>query len=96
MKSCILTNGYMSKYFNITRGIRQGDALSALLYVIQAEPMACYIRKTDDWQGINVGNGCQVRISQYVDDTVLYLKHINMTKDCLNIVEQFETNQNRV
>ena len=28
MKSGILTNGYMSKYFNKTRGIRQGDAAS--------------------------------------------------------------------
>ena len=89
MKSCILTNGYSSKYFDISRGIRQGDSLSALLYVIQAEPLACLIRKTDEIQGIQVTNKVEVRISQYVDDTVLYLRHKNLTEKCLQIIEKF-------
>ena len=33
-KVSIMTNGYQSEYFEITRGIRQGDSLSALLYHI--------------------------------------------------------------
>ena len=37
MKSAILTNGYQSPYFSVTRGIRQGDSLSALLYIIEAK-----------------------------------------------------------
>ena len=36
----IMTNGVQSEYFNVSRGIRQGDALSALLYIIQSEPFA--------------------------------------------------------
>ena len=28
-KSCIMTNGVQSEYFDISRGIRQGDSLSA-------------------------------------------------------------------
>ena len=43
-KSSILTNGYQSRYFNITRGIRQGDSLSALLFIIQFEPLMRKIR----------------------------------------------------
>ena len=39
-KSAIVTNGVVSEYFDISRGIRQGDAMSALLYIIQAEPLA--------------------------------------------------------
>ena len=38
-KSSIVTNGIQSEYFEISRGIRQGDALSALLYTIQFEPL---------------------------------------------------------
>ena len=34
-KSSILTNGVQTEYFEISRGIRQGDTLSALLYIIQ-------------------------------------------------------------
>ena len=38
-KCNIMTNGVQSEYFSISRGIRQGDALSALLYIIQSEPL---------------------------------------------------------
>jgi hypothetical protein len=89
MKSCILTNGYTSEFFSISRGIRQGDSLSALLYVIQAEPMACFIRKTNRVAGIDIKNKVEVRISQYVDDTVLCLKDFNMMKNALQIIEEF-------
>ena len=39
-KCSILTNGFQSEYFHISRGIRQGDSLSALLFIIQTEPFA--------------------------------------------------------
>ena len=34
LKSAVVTNGWTSTYFSLTRGIRQGDALSALLFII--------------------------------------------------------------
>ena len=54
MKSCILTNGYTSRTFPVTRGIRQGDSLSALLYILQLEPLSAYLRKTNRIHGIEV------------------------------------------
>ena len=39
-KCSIMTNGVQSEYFSISRGIRQRDALSALLYIIQSEQFA--------------------------------------------------------
>ena len=39
-KSAIVTNGVVSEYFDISRGIRQVYSMSALLYIIQAEPLA--------------------------------------------------------
>jgi hypothetical protein len=54
MKSCIITNGYISKVFPVSRGIRQGDSLSALLYILQSEPLAAYLRKTNRIQGIEI------------------------------------------
>ena len=44
-----MTNGVISKYFPVERGIRQGDSLSAL-YIIQAEPTA--IRDSHNMKGI--------------------------------------------
>ena len=54
MKSAVMTNGFVSKYFTLTRSIRQGDPLSALLYIIQAEPLAECIRQAKNIKGIDI------------------------------------------
>ena len=43
-KTCIKTNGFISKFFAISRSARQGCPAAPILYIIQAEPMdgLCY------------------------------------------------------
>lgn len=92
MKSAVLTNGYISGFFNVSRGIRQGDSLSALLYVIQSEPLGAYLRQTSDIKGITVEkNSCEkeVRCCFYVDDGTVFLSHFNMITNCLSIFDEF-------
>lgn len=40
IKASILTNGLMSPFFNLTRGSKQGDPLSPLLFILFLEPLA--------------------------------------------------------
>ena len=40
-KASILTNGFHSKYFTISRSMRQGCPISPLLYILQAGPLGC-------------------------------------------------------
>ena len=42
-QTCIKTNGFVSKYFNISRSCRQGYPIAPLVYILQAEPVACAI-----------------------------------------------------
>ena len=44
-KASILTNGFRVKYFIISRSMRQRCPISPLLYILQAEPLACAIGK---------------------------------------------------
>lgn len=94
MKSSILTNGFVSKCFPVKRGIRQGDSLSALLYIIQSEPFAENIRKNTDLQGIVLKNehdeNVECKCCMYVDDGVIFLKHVNSLDKCYNVIKTYE------
>ena len=50
------------------RGVRQGDPLSALLYVITAEVLGNQIRSNQNISGVTIRN-IQQKILQYADDT---------------------------
>ena len=94
-QSAIITNGVISRYFPVERGIRQGDSLSALLYIIQAEPMAQAIRDSDSMEGIHTksmeGEWIEYRLTQYAYDTTIILKHFDMIQTALDLLKKFGT-----
>ena len=72
---------------HISRGVRQGCPLSALLYVILAETFGQAIRANPDIKGVKIpGSRRDVRISQYADDTTLFLTtHDSINKALIQI-----------
>ena len=45
IESCVTNNGYLSQPFNLSRGVRQGCPISALLFILVAEIFAIQIRE---------------------------------------------------
>ncbi len=72
ISSCIINNGHVSTFFEVSRGVRQGCPLSPYLFILAAELMAIAIRMSDDITGIKI-NDLEVKISAYADDTTLFL-----------------------
>ena len=92
ISSSVINNGWQSNFFNISRGIRQGCPLSALLFIIIAEILATTIRKCKDIKGITVhlqDSNHQIKITQLADDTTLFLKNTNEMSTAINIIENF-------
>ena len=71
--SRILLNGFLGEKINIYRGIRQGDPVSGFLFNIAVEILARQIKNSNRLTGIRLNTNTEVRISQYADDTILFL-----------------------
>lgn len=80
-KSCVIVNGMISKSFKVTRGVRQGDPLSCLLFNIAIEPLACALR-TCGIQGLEIPGAAENLITNlFADDTTVYLsEHDNFNQ----------------
>ena len=64
----IISSGKISAPFRVERGVRQGDPLSPLLYVLAFEPL---LQKLDkELSGIKVGSSA-FKLSAYADDLTL-------------------------
>lgn len=79
-KISVLTNGFRCSYFKISRSMRQGCPVSPLLFILQAEPLACAIRKNRNIKGIPLpyistenGEREEAKINGYVDDSQLFV-----------------------
>ena len=64
-EACVKNNGYLSKIFQIFRGIRQGCPVSALLFKLSVEILATKISQCSSLNGFNFGfDEKPVRITQ--------------------------------
>ena len=71
----ILVNGFPSRPFKPSRGIRQGDPLSPFLFVLMAEGLGRHIKHallSRKLKGISVHNSPATSHQQFVDDTMLF------------------------
>lgn len=88
-RSCIKNNGHISNYFEVSRGIRQGCPVSALLFILCVEVLGIKIRNTELLKGFNFGYSKLIKIAQYADDSVLFLNNKDEMCAALTILKQF-------
>ena len=55
-ESCLINNGFTTKFFPLQRGTRQGDPLSPYLFLLVVEILASKVRQNPDIKGIKIGN----------------------------------------
>ena len=88
ISSCVMNNGYSSGYFNVHRGVRQGDPMSPYLFIIALELLAHRIRENDKIEGIQIGD-CEKKLSQFADDSTCLVGNTNSVKHLLQTLKDF-------
>lgn len=91
VSSSVKTNGWLTAFITLERGLRQGCALSMPLYVLTAETMAINIRQNPRIHGIRPPDSQEeLKLSQYADDTTLLLSDDQSIDEVFNTFNLYE------
>ena len=91
--SRIMLNGHLGDKIFLKCGIRQGDPASGYIFNMAVNVLASQIKQSHILTGIRISNTDEVRISQYADDTVLFLKDdVRSIQGALTELETFSKN----
>ena len=86
----IKNNGCISDEFSISRGIRQGCPVSALLFILAIELFGLRIRQEIDLKGFEFGFPEKpLKMVQYADDCILLLNNIDELCTAISILDYF-------
>ena len=89
----IIINDRLSSKVPLNRGVRQGDPLSPLLYVLCVEVLASLIRRSPEIEGFLLpgADGLQARARLYADDVFAVLKNLKSLETLLSSIDLYES-----
>ena len=88
ISSCVINNGHSTEFFSVTRGIRQGCPISAMLFLIVVELLSVYIKNCPDIKGLLIDNTLYT-ITQLADDTTIFLENARSVENLMHVMDRF-------
>ena len=89
ISSCAGNNGNFSKYFKLSRSIRQGCPISALLFLLVVEMLANKIRNDPNINGLEINNEI-FKLAMMADDITLINRDQQSIINSIQIFTNFE------
>lgn len=89
--SSVKCNGFLTPYFRLKNSVKQGCPISALLYVLLAEPLSIAIKKNCEIRGVVIPNtNVEEKVFVHADDTTLTLVDKNSVSETFRVLELYE------
>ena len=87
-------NGWITETIALTRGIRQGCPISAMIFILCTEILAYNLNNSKDVEGIKIPQSCnnsfvEQKLLQYADDTTVLLHDELQVPPTLDIFAEF-------
>ena len=83
MSTCVPNNGFITDIFFVKCGVRQGDPLSASLFILALETLLCQIQKAF------LINGKEIKTTLFADDMTCFLRDTNSYFQLLTSLQNF-------
>ena len=84
-----MNNGFSTGYFSIERGTRQGDPLSAYIFILCLEILFIQIRNDSSIKGFKFNN-IEITLTAFADDTTFLVKDVQSLRRILKLSKTFE------
>ena len=83
-----MNNGRSTGYFPLESGTRQGDPISACLFILALEILLIQVRENADIKGIIIDD-TEIKLSAYADDGSFFVTDIHSLQAIFFICNQF-------
>ena len=87
-QSCVINGGNNTSYFNLEKGARQSDPVSAYLFILALEVFFVFIKSNENIKGIEIFKHAFL-YPTYADDSIFFVRDIPLVKERINNFNQF-------
>ena len=87
--SCVMNNNFSTGYFKIDRGTRQGDPLSAYIFILCLEIFFIQVRSDTSIRDFKY-NGVEIKLTAFADDTTFLVRDTQSLRRMLNLAKYFQ------
>ena len=90
-KCCVVNNNFPSPFFDVKKGVKQGDSLSPIIFILCIECLAIMLHQSRQYKGITL-NKQTFKVFLFADDVAIFLNgnalQFNYAFDILNAFGQ--------